>query len=80
MKDTGIGISLPKEDYHKLFDRFFQEKARSDGAGVGLAICKKIVEGHGGKMWVESDGKGCGSTFKFTLPFIDAEDGKEEAS
>ena len=80
VKDNGIGISLPKEERHKLFDRFFQEKARSDGAGVGLAICKKIVEGHGGKIWIESDGRGRGSTFKFSLPFVDAEDGKEEVS
>ncbi|ODS34781.1 MAG: two-component sensor kinase [Candidatus Scalindua rubra] len=68
VKDTGIGISLPKGHYDKLFDRFFQEKARSDGSGVGLAICKKVVEAHGGKIWVESEGKGKGTTFKFKLP------------
>jgi signal transduction histidine kinase len=68
VKDTGIGISTPKGHYDKLFDRFFQEKARSDGAGVGLAICKKIVEAHGGRIWAESEGKGKGSTFKFNLP------------
>ncbi|GJQ57965.1 MAG: HAMP domain-containing protein [Candidatus Scalindua sp. AMX11] len=80
VKDTGIGLSLPKEEYYKLFDRFFQEKARSDGSGVGLAICKKIIEAHGGKMWVESEGKGRGSTFKFTLPFITAEDDDQKES
>ena len=68
VKDTGIGISTPKGHYDKLFDRFFQEKARSDGAGVGLAICKKIIEAHGGRIWAESEGKGKGSTFKFNLP------------
>ena len=68
VKDTGIGISTPKGHYNKLFDRFFQEKARSDGAGVGLAICKKIIEAHGGRIWAESEGKGKGSTFKFNLP------------
>jgi PAS domain S-box-containing protein len=68
VKDTGIGISTPKGHYDKLFDRFFQEKARNDGAGVGLAICKKIVEAHGGRIWAESEGKGKGSTFKFNLP------------
>jgi signal transduction histidine kinase len=68
VKDQGIGISTPKGQYDKLFDRFFQEKARSDGAGVGLAICKKIIEAHGGRIWVESEGKRKGSTFKFNLP------------
>ncbi|MFQ5965386.1 MAG: ATP-binding protein [Candidatus Scalinduaceae bacterium] len=68
VKDTGIGLSTPKGHYDKLFTRFFQEKARSDGSGVGLAICKKIVEAHGGRIWAESEGKGKGSTFKFTLP------------
>jgi signal transduction histidine kinase len=68
VKDQGIGISTPKGNYDKLFDRFFQERASSDGSGVGLAICKKIVEAHGGKIWVESEGKRKGTTFKFTLP------------
>ncbi len=80
VKDTGIGLSLPKEEYHKLFDRFYQEKARSDGSGVGLAICKKIIEAHGGTMWVESEGKGRGSTFKFSLPSIADEDNKQNDS
>ncbi|MCP5004747.1 MAG: HAMP domain-containing protein [Planctomycetes bacterium] len=80
VKDTGIGLSLPKEEYHKLFDRFYQEKARSDGSGVGLAICKKIIEAHGGDMWVESEGKGSGSTFKFSLPFINTEDNELKKS
>jgi PAS domain S-box-containing protein len=71
VKDTGIGISTPRGHYDKLFDRFFQEKSRSDGAGVGLAICKKIIEAHGGRIWAESEGKGKGSTFKFNLPLND---------
>jgi len=71
VKDTGVGISTPKGHYDKLFDRFFQEKSRSDGAGVGLAICKKIIEAHGGRIWAESEGKGKGSTFKFNLPLND---------
>jgi signal transduction histidine kinase len=68
VKDQGIGISTPKGHYDKLFDRFFQERASADGSGVGLAICKKIVEAHGGRIWVESEGKGKGTTFKFNLP------------
>ena len=67
VKDQGIGLSTPKGNYDKIFDRFFQERPSSDGSGVGLAICKKIVEAHGGKIWVESEGKGKGTTFKFTL-------------
>ncbi len=68
VKDTGAGIGLPKAEYGKLFERFFQEKPRVDGAGVGLAICKNIIEAHKGNLWAESEGRGKGSTFTFTLP------------
>ncbi|MCF6154848.1 MAG: HAMP domain-containing protein [Candidatus Brocadia sp.] len=68
VKDTGVGIGLPKDQFGKLFERFFQERPRTDGAGVGLAICKNIVEAHKGNLLVESDGTGKGATFKFTLP------------
>ncbi len=70
VKDTGIGIKLPKKQFGKLFERFFQESPRVDGAGVGLAICKNIIETHKGNLWAESDGIGKGATFKFTLPII----------
>ena len=68
VKDQGIGLITPKGSFNKLFSRFYQERASADGSGVGLAICKKIVTAHGGKIWVESEGKGKGTTFKFTLP------------
>ncbi|GAN33955.1 MAG: HAMP domain-containing histidine kinase [Candidatus Brocadia sp. AMX2] len=68
VKDTGIGIGLPRDMFGKLFERFFQERPRTDGAGVGLAICKNIVEAHKGNLWAESEGTGKGATFKFTLP------------
>lgn len=68
VKDTGIGIGLPKSQFPKLFERFFQERPGADGAGVGLTICKTIVEAHGGIIWAESEGKGKGTVFKFTLP------------
>ncbi|OOP55848.1 MAG: hypothetical protein AYP45_12525 [Candidatus Brocadia carolinensis] len=68
VKDTGIGIGLPKDQFGKLFERFFQERPRIDGAGVGLAICKNIIDAHKGTLWVESEGRGKGSTFKFILP------------
>jgi signal transduction histidine kinase len=68
VKDQGIGLITPKESFDKLFSRFYQERASADGSGVGLAICKKIINAHGGRIWVESEGKGKGTTFKFTLP------------
>lgn len=67
--DTGQGIS--QEDMTKLFTRFEQGSSRATkgerGTGLGLAIAKKIVELHGGQIWVESK-KGVGSRFVFTLP------------
>lgn len=65
VKDTGIGIS--NEDISKLFTKGFQADHSIPGMGLGLSICKKLVEAHGGKMWVESE-LGKGSTFCFTLP------------
>ncbi len=64
--DTGAGI--PGEHLPRIFDRFWQAR-RSDrtGAGLGLAICKGLVEAHGGRIWAESV-VGAGSTFFFTLP------------
>lgn len=76
-KDTGIGI--PKEELKRIFDTFYQlhnvnyhtssnYKFMGGGPGLGLSICKSIIEGHGGKIWAESEGKGKGSTFHITLP------------
>lgn len=64
--DTGVGI--PAEDVPRIFERFYKvDRARSEGgAGLGLAIAKHIVQGHGGRIWVESR-EGAGSTFAFTL-------------
>ena len=67
VKDQGIGLITPKGSFDKLFSRFYQERASADGSGVGLAICKKIVNAHGGKIWVESL-PGKGATFYFTIP------------
>ena len=69
VRDTGVGIS--EADQRKLFERFRQvgdtltEKPK--GTGLGLPICKEIVEHYGGHIWVESE-PGRGSTFSFTLP------------
>jgi len=68
VKDTGIGMT--KEQTEKIFLEFFKaddSRHDLDSSGLGLNICKRIVEKHGGKIWVESAGKGKGSTFYFTL-------------
>jgi signal transduction histidine kinase len=64
--DTGAGI--PRDEMPRLFDRFWQARRQGAGsAGLGLAICKGIVEAHGGAMWAEST-VGRGSTFYFRVP------------
>jgi len=67
--DTGIGI--PPEEREKIFDRFYQVDSTTTrpyrGTGLGLTICKHIVEYHQGRIWAESE-EGKGSTFFFTLP------------
>ena len=69
VSDTGPGIS--KADQEKIFEEFQQADGSSTrekgGTGLGLSIAKKIVEMHGGQIWVEST-LGKGSNFKFTLP------------
>lgn len=65
VRDTGSGIAC--DELPHLFDRFWQGRRARGGAGLGLPIVKGIVEGHGGRIWVEST-PGQGSTFFFTLP------------
>jgi len=74
VKDRGIGIS--KEDQEKIFKPFERvETTQIGGVGLGLNVCRRLVEAHGGKIWVESE-PGKGSTFYFTLPIHDKHDGK----
>ncbi len=68
---TDHGVGIPKNDLPRVFDRMFHsrlgQKKGVDGAGLGLSICKRLIEAHGGKIWIESD-EGIGTKCYFTLP------------
>ena len=71
IRDSGVGI--PLEDQDRIFERFYRGEAplvsTTAGTGLGLSIVQYLVELHGGRIWLESDGiPGQGSTFSFTLP------------
>jgi signal transduction histidine kinase len=68
VRDEGIGID-PGE-IGLIFERFYRAEGarRLEGSGLGLYICRAIVSAHGGQIWAESDGPGCGSRFSFSLP------------
>jgi signal transduction histidine kinase len=68
ISDTGIGIA--PEDQEKVFEEFRQvgtAAKKIEGTGLGLTLCRKFVELHGGRIWVRSQ-EGVGSTFTFTIP------------
>jgi signal transduction histidine kinase len=71
--DTGVGVA--EEHLPKIFERFYQVSRPGEptriGTGLGLSIAKTIIEGHGGRIWVESR-RGEGTTFRFTLPCAEA--------
>ncbi len=75
--DTGIGIDLKAQE--KIFDKFYQAHVgptdKTPGTGLGLPLSKSFIEMHGGKIWVESEGKGKGSRFIFSLPLREAKKG-----
>jgi signal transduction histidine kinase len=68
----GQGIGIPPDKVGQLFERFYQADGgstrRFGGMGIGLALCRKIVEAHDGRIWAESAGEGQGSTFYVALP------------
>jgi two-component system sensor kinase FixL len=66
VRDTGRGIAPEVRDL--LFEPF--NSTKEDGMGVGLSICRTIVEAHGGRIWVDQPGRGAGTVFHFTLPSV----------
>ena len=68
---TDHGVGIPKGDQARIFERFYKAdraRLRGGGTGLGLSIARHIVEGHGGRIWVESE-EGRGSTFSFAIPW-----------
>ena len=70
VEDSGAGIA--KRDQQRIFEAYYRGSSKGQrigGLGLGLALCKAIVEAHGGRIWVESE-KGKGSTFSFSIPLL----------
>jgi signal transduction histidine kinase len=74
VKDNGLGLS--NNQINHIFDEFYKaDESRHDidSSGLGMSICKRIIERHGGRIWIESPGIDKGSTVYFTLPSINTE-------
>jgi signal transduction histidine kinase len=72
VEDNGIGID--PEQGERIFEMFHRlhSRDRYDGTGLGLALCERVVERHGGRIWVQPTGNGSGSRFSFTIPDVSA--------
>ena len=76
IRDNGIGIApADVNTIFAMFHRLHSHQAYA-GSGIGLATVERIIEGHGGRIWVESPGEGKGSCFHFTLPIVSSEAGR----
>lgn len=75
VSDTGAGI--PKDDLPRIFTKFYQARNAKKGTGIGLALVKALVEGHKGRVYVESE-LGKGTTFTFELPAAPAEENSSQ--
>jgi len=69
IKDTGVGLTRDEIDH--IFEEFYKtdnSRHKLDSTGLGLSICKVIIEKHGGKIWADSHGPGTGTSIHFTIP------------
>ncbi|MCX6021610.1 MAG: ATP-binding protein, partial [Chloroflexi bacterium] len=73
VRDQGLGI--PADALPRLFEKFYRvdntDRRAIKGTGLGLAISQHIIAAHGGRIWAESEGLGCGATISFTLPVLE---------
>ena len=65
VRDNGVGVA--PDDVERIFGMFARAGGEAEGSGIGLAVCRRVVEAHGGRIWVEQ-AEGGGSAFRFTLP------------
>jgi chemotaxis family two-component system sensor kinase Cph1 len=65
VQDNGVGVD--PDESTRIFGMFSRADSETNGVGIGLAVCRRVVEAHGGRIWVERP-EGGGSAFRFTLP------------
>jgi signal transduction histidine kinase len=76
VRDNGIGID--PQHHERIFGLFDKLDPSAAGTGVGLALVKQIVATHGGRIWVESEGRAAGACFCFTLPIAESSPCRED--